>query len=137
MTDKRPINPSDLCAPIGFAHGWLVPGGGVSTLYLAGQCAYDAEGEMQAIGDVAGQCDIAMRNIGSVLRDADMGFDDVVQLNFYVLSRDDYATARKEFGRVWKELCGRHYPAMAMFQVGSLFDPLARIEIQGIAAKTT
>jgi hypothetical protein len=59
----------------------------------------------------------------------------IVQLNFYVLNRNDYAHARREFGRVWKSLCGRHYPAMAMFQVVSLYDPLALIEIQGIAAR--
>ncbi len=134
MSGKRPINPEDLCAPVGFAHGWLVEGSDTRTLYLAGQCAYDPEGAMQAVGDLAGQLEIAMRNIGSVLRDSGMTFDDVVQLNFYVLSRDDYATARREFGRIWKELCGRHYPAMALFQVGALFDPLAKIEIQGIAA---
>ena len=78
-----------------------------------------------------------MQNIGCVLRDAGMGFNDVVQLNFYVLSRDDYAEARREFGRIWKRLCGRHYPAMAMFQVGALFDPDALIEIQGIAASSS
>ena len=63
-----------------------------------------------------------------------MGFDDVVQLNFYVRSCDDYATARREFGRVWREVCKRHYPAMAIFEVNSLLDPDALIEIQGIAA---
>ena len=52
-----------------------------------------------------------------------MAFEDVVQLNFYVTSRNDYSTARKEFGRVWRKHCGKHYPGMAMFQVVSLFDP--------------
>ena len=63
-----------------------------------------------------------------------MEFADVVQLNFFVRSRDDYATARREFGRVWRRYCGTHYPAMAMFMVSSLFDVEALIEIQGIAA---
>lgn len=135
MADKRPINPADLAEPVGFAHGWLVEGSDTATLYLAGQCAYDQAGAMQREGDLAGQLECAMRNIGSVLRDSGMSFDDVVQLNFFVLSRHDYATARREFGRIWKELCGRHFPAMALFQVGALYDPLALIEIQGIAAR--
>ena len=71
--------------------------------------------------------------MGEFLRPS--SYEDLVQLNFYVTSRDDYATARRAFGKVWKELCGRHYPAMAMFMVVSLFDPDARIEIQGIAAQ--
>ena len=133
MTDKRPINPEELSEPVGFAHGWLVPGGGVSTLYLAGQCAYDQAGTMQSIGDVAGQTEIAMRNIGAVLREAGMGFDDVVQLNFYVLSRDDYAVARKQLGRIWKELCGRHYPAMTLVEVARFYESEVLIEIEGLA----
>jgi enamine deaminase RidA (YjgF/YER057c/UK114 family) len=132
---KRPINPNDLAAPIGFAHGWLVENGSARTLYLAGQCAYDAAGELQHAGDLVGQLDRALANIGSILRDAEMTFADVVQLNFYVTSRDDYASARKAFGQVWRRHCGKHYPGMAMFQVVSLFDPLARIEVQGIAAR--
>jgi enamine deaminase RidA (YjgF/YER057c/UK114 family) len=131
---KRPINPSDLAPPIGFAHAWLVEHGAQRTLYLAGQCGYDAQGAVASPGDLVAQLDLALANIGRVLRDAGMSFADVVQLNFYVTSRDDYATARKEFGAVWRRHCGKHYPGMAMFQVVSLFDPQARIEIQGIAA---
>jgi len=134
---KRAINPADLAEPIGFAHAWLVEGAGgaASTLYLAGQCGYDKSGRVARPGDLAGQLDDAMANIASILREAGMAFEDVVQLNFYVTSRDDYAAARRSFGQIWKRHCGRHYPGMAMFQVVSLFDPDARIEVQGIAAK--
>ena len=134
---KRAINPDDLSPPVGFAHAWLVESGNGDqrTLYLAGQCGYDAGGRVQNKGDLPGQLDKAMANIASILRDAEMGFEDVVQLNFYVTSRNDYATARKEFGRVWREHCGKHFPGMAMFQVVSLFDPDALIEVQGIAAR--
>ena len=134
---KRAINPDDLSPPVGFAHAWLVESGNGDqrTLYLAGQCGYDAGGRVQNKGDLSGQLDKAMANIASILRDAEMGFEDVVQLNFYVTSRNDYATARKEFGRVWREHCGKHFPGMAMFQVVSLFDPDALIEVQGIAAR--
>jgi len=112
----------------------LVESGGGKTLYLAGQCAHDREGALVGQGDLVRQLDVALSNIGAVLRDAGMEFTDVVQLNFFVRSRDDYATARREFGRVWRGHCGVHYPAMAMFMVSSLFDPDALIEIQGIAA---
>lgn len=131
---KRAINPEDLAKPVGFAHGWLVEHGEQKTLYLAGQCGYDRQGRISHRGDVVAQMEVAMCNIGSVLRDAGLDYTDIVQLNFYVTSRDDYATARKAFGAAWKRFCGRHYPGMAMFQVVSLFDPEARIEVQGIAA---
>lgn len=132
---RRPINPAELAEPVGFAHAWLVEHGAQKTLYLAGQCGYDRTGRVAQPGDLAGQLDRALANIAVILRDAGMAFEDVVQLDFYVTSRDDYATARKEFGAVWRRHCGKHYPAMAMFQVVSLFDPEARIEVQGIAAR--
>jgi enamine deaminase RidA (YjgF/YER057c/UK114 family) len=131
---KRPINPIDLSPPIGFAHGWLVEHGTSRTLYLAGQCGYDASGVIVDRGDLVKQLDRAVGNIGCVLRDAGLGYSDVVQLNFYVIHRDDYATVRREFGGVWKRYFGKHFPGMALFEVGSLYDPLALIEIQGIAA---
>ncbi|MCA8948301.1 MAG: RidA family protein [Planctomycetes bacterium] len=132
---KRPINPTDLAPPIGFQHGWLVEHGEQRTLYLAGQCGYDASGTVETPGDLVAQLDRALTNIGSILRDADMSFEDVVQLNFYVTSRDDYALARKAIGTVWRRHCGRHFPGMAMFQIVSLLDPDARVEIQGVAAR--
>jgi enamine deaminase RidA (YjgF/YER057c/UK114 family) len=131
---KRPINPQDLAPPVGFAHGFLVEHGPQRTLYLAGQCGYDSSGRIAARGDLVAQLDRALVNLGSVLREAGMTFADVVQLDFFVTSRDDYAAARREFGGVWRQHCGRHYPAMAVFQVVSLFDPEALIEVQGIAA---
>lgn len=132
---KRAVNPPDLAAPIGFAHAWLVEHGEQGTLYLAGQCGYDQAGKVVEPGDLVAQLDRALGNIGSILTDAKMTFADVVQLNFYVTSRDDYATARKAFGAVWRKHCGKHFPGMAMFQVVSLFDPDALIEVQGVAAR--
>ena len=134
MSDKKPINPDSLCPPVGFAHGWLVESPSQRTLYLAGQCGYDAAGKIVHPGDLVAQFDLALENLGQVLRAAEMGFSDVVQLNLYLCSRDDYSAARRELGAVWKNHCGKHYPAMAMFGVVGLFDPEALIEIQGVAA---
>ena len=132
---KRAINPDDLSDPVGFAHAWLVETGPQRSLYLAGQCGYDKAGKVVHKGDLAGQLDQAMANISAILRDAEMEFADVVQLNLYVTSRDDYALARTQIGAIWRKHCGKHYPGMAMFQVVSLFDPDALIEVQGIAAR--
>ena len=131
---KRAINPAELPKPVGFAHGWLVEGGG-RTLYLAGQCAYDRDGAIRHPGDLVGQVRAALENLGRVLGEAGMELTDVVQLNLYVRSRDDHAVARGALGEVWNEVCGRHYPAMALFQVAGLYDPDALVEIQGVAAQ--
>ena len=131
---KRAINPDNLAPPVGFAHGWLVESGGLHTLYFAGQCGYDLTGRVASRGDLVAQTDQAMANLGCVLENAGLGYEDVVQLNFYLRSSEDYHLARKELGHVWRRYCGTHYPAMALFGVVSLYDPDAVIEIQGIAA---
>ncbi len=131
---KRAINPDSLAPPVGFAHGWLVKSGELSTLYFAGQCGYDLTGRVTSRGDLVAQTDKAMANLGCVLEDAELGYEDVVQLNFYLCSGEDYHLARKELGSVWRRYFGSHYPAMALFVVVSLYDPDAVIEIQGIAA---
>ena len=133
MTNKRPINPTELPDPSGFAHAWLVETASGRTLYLAGQCAHDRDGHILGGGDLVAQMGQALHNLRVVLREAGMEFADVVQLNLYVRSRDDYALARREFARIWRDHCGKHYPAMAMFMVSSLYDSDALIEIQGIA----
>jgi enamine deaminase RidA (YjgF/YER057c/UK114 family) len=133
---RRAINPAELAPPVGFAHGWLVEhAGGGATLYLAGQCGFARDGRIAHPGDLVAQLDAALANVGLVLRDAGMQFADVVQLNFYVRSRDAYAHARAQIGQVWRRHCGKHFPAMAMFEVAALYDPQALIEIQGIAAR--
>ena len=61
---KRPINPEALAPPVGFAHGWLVESGEQRTLYLAGQCGYDASGRVVEPGDLVAQLDRSLANIG-------------------------------------------------------------------------
>ena len=135
MAEKQPINPEELAAPVGFAHGWLVTSGDLETLYLAGQCAYDGEANVLYKSDLVGQLNQSMANLGVVIKAAGMEWEDLVQLNFFVLNRDDYVNARAAFGKIWKQHCGKHYPAMALFMVSGLYEPDALIEIQGIAAR--
>jgi len=47
---------------------------------------------------------------------------------------DDYRGHAREVGEVWRRLVGRDYPAMAAVGVHRLWDPEARVEVQGIAA---
>jgi enamine deaminase RidA (YjgF/YER057c/UK114 family) len=46
---------------------------------------------------------------------------------------DDYMAHGKEIGRIWREMAGSEYPAMAGIGVTRLWQKEAMIEIQGIA----
>jgi enamine deaminase RidA (YjgF/YER057c/UK114 family) len=130
----RIVDPPQLVRPIGFSHGVSVAGPG-TTLFLAGQCGHDADGAIGSPGDLVAQFDQSLANLAAVLRAAGMEFGDVASFTIYVLDRDDYLARRKELGAVYRRHLGSHYPAMVLVEVRALFDPLALIEITGIAAK--
>jgi enamine deaminase RidA (YjgF/YER057c/UK114 family) len=128
---QRIINPSALSRPSGFSHGILVEGGRI--LFLAGQTGSDATGRIADPSDLVRQFDLAIANLGAVVSDAGGVLGDVVKLNVFVRSRDDYVAKLKPLGEVFREHFGGHYPAMALFEVSGLFQKEALVEIEGIA----
>ncbi len=58
---------------------------------------------------------------------------DLVSLTIYITDIPEYQRNGREIGRVWRELAGPHYPAMAGIGITALWQPEAMIEIQGVA----
>src|SRR5260370_32248683 len=65
---KTLINPPALAHPSGFNHGILVTGGRL--LFLSGQTASDAEGQIVAPGDLVAQYEQVLRNLQAVVQAA-------------------------------------------------------------------
>jgi enamine deaminase RidA (YjgF/YER057c/UK114 family) len=57
----------------------------------------------------------------------------LVRLNWYVVDMDEYLENRKALGAIYREILGRHFPAMAVMQIVRLVEPEARLEIEGTA----
>jgi len=51
-------------------------------------------------------------------------------MTWYVVNKDEYKSAYKEIGRVYREIIGTHYPAMTAVQVAALIEEAARVEIE-------
>ena len=117
------VNPAKLGKPVGFSHGVVYSGGRL--LFLGGQNG----GE----GPFATQFERALERILEVVREAGGRPEHIGVLNIFVTSRKEYGAARKRIGAAWKRLMGRHYPAMAMYEVKSLWEPSAKVELEGIA----
>lgn len=126
------INPRELPKPVGFTHGIAVTQPS-RMLFLAGQCGYDSQGKVVAPGDLVAQFDQALANFGPVLRDAGLDYGNIVRMDIFVLSRDDYLARLEPLGRAFRRHFGRHYPAMALFEVRGLFDPQALVEVTATA----
>ncbi len=125
------INPQELGAPKGWNNGMLAPAGG-RTLFIAGQTARDPSGKVTA-ADLAAQFDQALGNVLAVLREAGGKSSDIGRFTIYVTDMAQYRASLKPLGAVYRRRMGGHYPAMALVEVKSLFDPGALVEIEATA----
>lgn len=122
------VNPGSLAAPSGYAHA--VRAG--DTVYLGGQTALDKD--MRIVeGGIVEQFVQAFGNVLTSLQEAGGKPEDLVSVTIYLTDVDDYMAHGREIGRLWREMAGRKYPAMAGVGVTRLWQKEALIEIQGVA----
>jgi enamine deaminase RidA (YjgF/YER057c/UK114 family) len=126
------VDPPDLGQPRGYSNGIVVPAGR-RLLFVAGQVGWDPQQRLVGDGFVE-QFAQALANVLLVVAEAGGSADDVVRLTLYVVDRDEYAKSRNEVGRHYRQLMGRHYPAMTLVEVRGLLEPGARVEIEATAA---
>ncbi len=124
----KTVNPESLPKPSGFAHGMLAG----NTVFLGGQTALDKDMNIVA-GGIVEQFTQAFSNVLTTLREAGGQPEDLVNVTIYLTDVDDYMANGREIGRIWREMAGSQYPAMAGIGVTRLWQKEAMIEIQGIA----
>jgi enamine deaminase RidA (YjgF/YER057c/UK114 family) len=128
---KSLINPPTLARPTGFSHGILVTGGRL--LFLAGQTASNAEGQIVAPGNLVGQYEQVLRNLQTVVETAGGKMQDIMKMTIFIRNRDDYLAHLKPLGNVHRTFFGAYYPATALLEISRLFQDDALIEIEGLA----
>ncbi len=126
------INPGSLVRPRGYNHGIKAPAGS-SLLFLGGQVAWDSEGRLVGEQNVALQFDKALENILEVVRAAGGNAQSIVKLNIYVTDKEAYTSSTAELGQAYRKHMGKHFPAMTLVEVKSLYEPGALVEIEGLA----
>ncbi|MCW4465316.1 RidA family protein [Glutamicibacter sp. MNS18] len=125
---NQTINPTSMAKPSGYAHG--VKAG--DTVYLGGQTALDKEMNIVP-GGIVEQFKQAFSNVLTTLVEAGGQPEDLVSVTIYLTDVDDYMANGREIGRLWREMAGTEYPAMAGIGVSRLWQKEALIEIQGVA----
>jgi len=124
------INPEALGAPRGYNNGVLVEG--ARLLFVAGQIAWD-ERQQIVSQEFSEQFAQALANVLRVVREAGGGPESIAQLRVYVTDKRAYTANLKRVGAAYRELMGRHYPAMALVEVVALVEDLAQVEIEAVA----
>ncbi|EMY33145.1 endoribonuclease L-PSP [Arthrobacter crystallopoietes BAB-32] len=125
---NRTINPESLPKPSGYAHGVLAG----NTVYLGGQTALDKDMNIVP-GGIVEQFQQAFSNVLATLEEAGGRPEDLVSVTIYLTDVDDYMANGREIGRLWRQMAGTEYPAMAGIGVSRLWQKEALIEIQGVA----
>jgi enamine deaminase RidA (YjgF/YER057c/UK114 family) len=115
--------------PSGFSNGISAEG---RTIFTAGIIGWDETGTIVA-PDLVGQLRQILLNTLAILAEDGAGPEHIVRMTWYVVDVDEYRLGLAEIGAVWKEAIGRHFPAMAVVEVGALVEPRARIEIETTA----
>jgi enamine deaminase RidA (YjgF/YER057c/UK114 family) len=113
----------------GFSNGIATRG---RLVFIAGQVGWTGQGEWRD-SSFAGQFRQALQNILDVLAQASGKPEHIVRLTWYIVDKQEYLGALKEVGAAYRELMGRHYPTMAVVQVGGLVEDQARLEIEATA----
>jgi enamine deaminase RidA (YjgF/YER057c/UK114 family) len=122
------LNPAGWPRPKGFANGILARG---EMVFVGGMIGQDSQGRF-ADGFVA-QMKLALENIAAVLEEAGATPAHVVRLTWYVRDIDEYLADLPALGAAYREVMGRHFPAMAVVEVTRLVESQARLEIEATA----
>jgi enamine deaminase RidA (YjgF/YER057c/UK114 family) len=127
---RESLTPDGWPRASGYSHGVAATGRVVVT---AGQIGWDPVTMHFATDDFAAQCAQAFRNVMAVLHAAGAGAEHLVRLTWYVTSRAEYVSSLREVGESYREIVGRHFPAMAVIIVSGLVEPRAKVEIEATA----
>jgi enamine deaminase RidA (YjgF/YER057c/UK114 family) len=127
----RVFSPPQLPKPVGYSHLGEISAG--KLIYIAGQVAMDAAGNIVGKGDYPAQLQQVFANLKTALEAAGATFKNVVKLNYYIVDSVD----RSQFF-AYREVRDKHIdtanpPVATVVIVRGLFLPEFLVEIEAIA----
>ena len=125
----KTLQPSGWRRPRGYSNGISATG---RLIVTGGVVGWDEE-EQFTSDRLSDQFAQALRNIMGILACDGADASRIVRLTCYVTSIDEYLESAKEIGAVWREIMGKHYPAMALVEVVRLVEREAKVEIEATA----
>ena len=123
------INPEDLPTPESYTH--VIAATGSRLVFVAGQVADDAQGNLVGAGDLAAQARLAFANVGRALAAAGARPKQVAKLTIYVVHHEQAFLPAISEARV--AVFGDHKPTDTLVGVETLAEPGYLIEVEAIA----
>ena len=128
MAERRFLSPGTLPKPFGYSHVVDAPAGRI--VYVSGQVPLDTGGELVGAADFQAQVRQVFHNLNAALAAADVGWADVVKLNFFVTDLSEIAALR-EIRDAYVNT--EQPPASTLVQVAALFRPDVMFEADAVA----
>ena len=128
MTHKT-IQPEGWLPAKGYANGMLTKDG---VLHIGGQIGWDAN-KVFVSSDFIGQMRQALSNIRAIVEAAGGTVEDVTRLTWFVTDKAEYLAHQAEVGAAYRDVFGKHFPAMSMVVVSALIEDEAKAEIEATA----
>lgn len=125
------INPEGLEKPVGYSHIARITSG--QLVYIAGQAPFDADGVVVGKGDLVAQFRRVIENLKRAVEAAGGNVSQFAVLTIYLTDLHGYRTNKERIGAVWRQVFGKHFPAITLVEVKALYNPDCMVEISGIA----
>jgi len=120
------FNPPGWKRPKGYSNAVAASG---RMIFVAGQVGWDGQ-EVFRTDDLVGQIRQSLTNIVTILKEAGAGPEHIVRMNWYLADKVEYNARLVEIGAVYRDLVGRHFPAMTALQVAGFVEHGAKVEIE-------
>jgi enamine deaminase RidA (YjgF/YER057c/UK114 family) len=131
MTITR-INPPALGTPPGYSQ--IVEVAASRMIFIAGQTALDADGNLVGRGDFAAQAQQVFENLATALRASGCTAANLVKLTVFLTEMDNLGHYREARNLFFDQVTPRAAPAVTLVEVSKLYGPDFLIEIEAIAA---
>ncbi len=102
-------------------------------MFIAGQIGWEPGSGRFTSTALADQATQALKNVLAVLAEAEGQPEHIVRMTWYLTSRSEYVAQLKQIGAAYREIMGKHFPAMSAIEVAALIEPLAKVEIEATA----
>lgn len=128
------LNPEGMHRNPAFSQAVVVTNPG-RTIYIGGQNAVNAQGEIVGKGDLAAQTEQVFANMETVLAAAGASLHDIVKWTMFIVEGQDLRPGLEVFQKHW----GTEHqpPAISAAMVASLAHPDFLVEIEAIAIVST
>jgi enamine deaminase RidA (YjgF/YER057c/UK114 family) len=123
------LHPAGWAPAKGYANGVAATG---RFVFVGGQVGWNAAQKFES-ADFVAQARQALENVVAVLAEAGARPEHVARMTWYVVDKREYLSCGKALGAAYREIMGRHYPAMTAVEVVSLMEDAARVEIEATA----